>query len=137
MARKKLKVRRKGYWRKAYTRSDGVRVKRTWVPATTFMVADRGKPGRGPKTIKIRSEGALGGPGYAEKSARARHAELRKSVRRDGYARTARRIAAIRGLGKRTMSRKDLQTFEADQKWLRDQYGDPPKKRKRTKRKKR
>lgn len=123
MARKELKVRRKGYWRKAYTRSDGVRVKRTWVPATTFAVKDRGKKGWGPKTIKIRDEGALGGPGYTHKMARQRHAALRRSVKRDGYAATARRIAAVRGLGKRTMSKRDLEIFERDQYWLRRQFG--------------
>ena len=123
MARKKIRVRRKGYWRKAYTRSDGARVKKTWVPPTTFEIKDRGRPGRGPKTIKIKSEGALGGPGYAEKSAVKRHAALRRSVKRDGYARTARRLAAIRGLGKRTMSQHDRQIFERDQRWLKKTFG--------------
>lgn len=45
----RIRVKRKGYWRKAYTRKDGVKVKRSWVPATTFMVKDVGAPGRTPK----------------------------------------------------------------------------------------
>lgn len=123
MAQKKIKVHRKGYWRKGYVRKDGTRVKRTWVPSSTFLVADKGLPGRGPKTIRIRSEGALGGSGYAEKSLEKRHAALRRSVKRSGYARTARRLLAVRNLGVRTMSAHDRRVFEQDQAWLKKTYG--------------
>jgi len=44
----RLRVRRKGYWRKAYTRKDGVKVKRAWVPPTTYEIKDRGEKGRTP-----------------------------------------------------------------------------------------
>ena len=46
----KIKVTRKGYIRKAYVRKDGTKVKSSKVPAYTFMVRDRGKPGRTPKS---------------------------------------------------------------------------------------
>lgn len=46
---RKLRIKKKGYWRKAYTRKDGVKVKRTWVPRTTYMARDMGAPGRTPK----------------------------------------------------------------------------------------
>lgn len=123
MARRKIRVKRKGYWRKGYTRADGTRVKRTWVPPTTFAVADRGRPGRGPKVIRIRKEGALGGSGYAEKSAQARRRILSRSVRNSSYATTARRVAALRGFGKRTMSAHDLRVLKQDQEWLKRKYG--------------
>ncbi len=46
----RIRIERKGYWRKAYTRKDGVKVKRSWVPATSFMVKDVGARGRTPKS---------------------------------------------------------------------------------------
>jgi hypothetical protein len=45
----KLRVRRKAYKRKPYTRKGGVRVEGAKVPATTFSIKDRGKPGRTPE----------------------------------------------------------------------------------------
>jgi hypothetical protein len=45
----KLRVRRKAYKRKPYTQKGGVRVEGTKVPATTFSIKDRGKPGRTPE----------------------------------------------------------------------------------------
>ena len=94
-----------------------------WVKSCTFKIKDRGRKGRGPETIKIKKEGALGGPGYTSKTAGQRHLALRRSVNRDGFATTSRRIAALRGLGKKTMSKKDLQVLERDQRWLTRTYG--------------
>jgi hypothetical protein len=109
--------------RKAYTRKDGTRVK-----ATTYKIEDRGRRGRGPDTIKIRSEGALGGSGYTKKSATERHRLLRASVRESGYATTARRVSALRGLGKRTMTKTELMHLERDQRWLKREFGKSVKK---------
>lgn len=114
----KITVRRKGYTRKAYTRKDGTRVKATRVKGSTFQIEDRGKPGRGPKTIQIKHKGALGGSGYAHKSATTRHRLLAASVRRDGYAETARRLNALRVFGSRTMSAETRRNLAADMKWL-------------------
>lgn len=99
--------------RKGYTRKDGTKVK-----GSTFKIKDRGKPGRSPNKIKLKS-GGLGGEGYAEKAERTRHSLLNKSIKRDGYATTMRRITALRNLGSRTMSKKDLATLKRDQNWLR------------------
>lgn len=49
MARGKLLVRRKGF-----TRKDGTKVK-----GATFLIADRGRPGRGPEIIEVEREGAM------------------------------------------------------------------------------
>jgi len=48
---RKLTIKRKGYWRKGYTRKDGTKVKRTWVPASSYKIRDIGAPGRGKKVI--------------------------------------------------------------------------------------
>ncbi len=48
-----LRVKRKAYKRKAYRRKDGTVVKSSKVGRSTFMVADRGKPGRTPKSKRF------------------------------------------------------------------------------------
>ena len=47
---KKIRVHRKGYHRKGYTRKGGIRVKPAYVPPTSYLVRDRGKAGRTPKS---------------------------------------------------------------------------------------
>ena len=47
-----LKIKRKGYWRGPYNfmrNGKMIHVKKHWVPETTFMITDRGEPGRTPK----------------------------------------------------------------------------------------
>ncbi len=51
-----LKIKRKGYWREAFTYTRNgkvVSVKRAWVPETTYMTEDRGKPGRTPASRRF------------------------------------------------------------------------------------
>lgn len=90
-----ITIHRKGYYRKAYIRADGTKVKRTWVPPSTYKIVDRGSPGktsRGAKGGKyagkkkwITREGKLGGAGYMSKPAATRHALLNRCVREYGY----------------------------------------------------
>ena len=47
--RRKLRVSRKGYRRKAYIRKDGTRVKGSYVKPSTFYVKDVGARGRTPQ----------------------------------------------------------------------------------------
>jgi hypothetical protein len=71
MAKSTITVRRKGYRRKAYTAKRGgkkVRVSAARVKPSTFKIRDRGKPGRGPKVVPPLEEGALGGPGFFDRS---------------------------------------------------------------------
>ncbi len=110
-----LKVKRRGYTRA------GKRVK-----ATTYCAPDRGRPGRGPKTIPTPRKGSLGGPGYTKKTAEARHRELRKHLRDHGYASTVAAIQSRINLGRRTMSARALRVFEADKKWLQRTVGRNP-----------
>lgn len=103
-----MKITRRGYNTKA-----GKRVK----PAT-FCATDRGRPGRGPKTIPTPRKGALGGPGYTIKTTEARHRLLRKHLREHGYASTIAALQSRINLGSRTMTRTALAVFEKDKRWV-------------------
>lgn len=103
-----IKITRRGYNTKA-----GKRVK----PAT-FCATDRGRPGRGPKTIPTPRKGALGGPGYTTKTTEARHRLLRKHLREHGYASTIAALQSRINLGSQTMTRTALAVFEKDKRWV-------------------
>jgi len=47
-----LEVRRRGYYRHPYIRSDGTHVKGAYVPPVTYLTTDRGEPGRTPEKEK-------------------------------------------------------------------------------------
>src|SRR5919197_5659195 len=67
----KLTIRRKGHTRKAFRAKRGgkkVKVAKARVKPSTFKISDRGKPGRGPKIVPPLEEGALGGPGFFDRS---------------------------------------------------------------------
>jgi len=67
----KLTIRRKGHTRKAFTAKRAgkkVKVTKARVKPSTFKIRDRGKPGRGPKVVPPLEEGALGGPGFFNRS---------------------------------------------------------------------
>ena len=81
--------------RKAYRRSDGVRVK-----ATNYLTPDRGKRGRTPESKKLPfrlRRGKLRGWKKNE-SAGTRHRILNKIVRREGYATATRRLTALKNI---------------------------------------
>lgn len=67
----KLIIRRKGHARKAYTAKRGgktIRVGKSQVKPSTFKISDRGKKGRGTKVVPPLEKGALGGPGFLNRS---------------------------------------------------------------------
>lgn len=67
----KLTIRRKGHTRKAFTTKRGgkkIKVAKARVKPSTFRTSDRGKPGRGPRIVPPLKEGALGGPGFFDRS---------------------------------------------------------------------
>src|ERR671939_1536795 len=67
----KLTIRRKGHTRKAFTTKRGgkkVKVAKTRIKPSTFRTRDRGKLGCGPKVVPPLEEGALGGPGFFDRS---------------------------------------------------------------------
>jgi len=95
---------RDGYKRKAYTRSDGVRVRATYVPAS--CVPDKGKPGKTPKSKKVLPKpvkGNLSKYGYSDvknTSAAIRHAALKRAVKDAGYATIVRRVNLVANYNK-------------------------------------
>ena len=67
----KLTIRRKGHARKAYTAKRGgktIRVGKSQVKPSMFKISDRGKKGRGTKVVPPLEKGALGGPGFFNRS---------------------------------------------------------------------
>jgi hypothetical protein len=67
----KLTIRRKEHTRKAFTAKRAgkkAKVAKTRVKPSTFKISDRGKPGRGPRVVPPLEEGALGGPGFFDRS---------------------------------------------------------------------
>jgi hypothetical protein len=71
MAKSNITVRRKGSKRKGYAakrRGKKVKVSAARVKPSTFKIRDRGKAGRGPKVVPPLEKGALGGPGFFDRS---------------------------------------------------------------------
>lgn len=92
---------REGYKRKAYTRSDGTKVKATYVPPA--KITDRGAPGKGPKLIDMKDDRHLHTYGYSfGKSAADRHHALDKASKTQGSTFVIRRLNALRTLHKTT-----------------------------------
>lgn len=123
MARKKLTVNRKGYWRKAHERRTPsgrvVKVKRTFIPKSRFKTMDRGAVGRTPKSEQwFEPKGSLYGWGK-DLSERARHQALNESVRKDGYATTIRRLNALRNV---STDAKTDRVAKADMIYLKKKY---------------
>jgi hypothetical protein len=116
---KTITVKKRGYRRKAYRRKDGTEVKAATVKPTTFKIKDRGKPGRGPKLIKIK--GHLDGY-HVDLSAEERHAVLRKAVKKYGIARVWRRLHAMVIMRKREQPAARA-VFERDRDWVADTFG--------------
>lgn len=103
MPKDTLTVHRKGYWRDAYTRKDGVKVPRTWIPATTYKIKDRGAPGRGPNLIHVKHNQDLIKYGYRfGESEQKRRSAIRKMLKDHKSRWVIWRLNAIRNLQHRT-----------------------------------
>jgi len=88
MGKRKLRVHRKGYYRRPYIRKGGIKVKGTYVPPATYTIEDRGAPGRGKKIITDLKEGRLKKYGYSiDKPAEERRKALAKAVEEYGAER--------------------------------------------------
>jgi len=118
---RQLTVKRKGYWRKEYTRKDGVKVKRTWVPAATFKIPDRGKKGRGKAIIPV-SDGKLTKLGYSTSlPAKKRRSALKKAIKKYGATSVFRMLNAQVILRKR-IQRGAKKRFLADRNWVKSKH---------------
>lgn len=113
-------IRRSAYFRKAYTKSDGTRVKASRVPST--WIIDRGKPGKGPDYIGKLKKGTLTKYGYhLKESATTRHAALDKAVKKYGKLTVFRKVNALAVLQKNT-NPKYASVARSDKSYLRKKF---------------
>lgn len=124
----KLLVRRDGFHRGPYTRSDGTKVAGANVPTTFMIIKDVGAPGRGPKVITIKQKGTLSQYGYSiKKPATERHRALGKAVNRYGAKVVWHKLQAMvnmrekageKGAHPRRGKEKEWSTFRADRNYV-------------------
>jgi hypothetical protein len=102
------------YWRKAYTRSDGTRVRGSWITVETSGRSRSHSPW-------ITRKGKLGGPGYLSKSSTERHRLLSKCVVKYGYRSC---LGSVTVLSRnRTIKAKYESKLKQDREWLKSKYG--------------
>lgn len=115
------KIRRAGYTRKAYRRSDGTRVAEARVPAS--CIKDLGKPGKGKRLFTLK-KGGLSKYGYSLSEIQdVRHSALIKAME-DGVSTGYlwKRLNAIEILNRNT-NPKTAEKIKSDMEWLRSKYG--------------
>jgi hypothetical protein len=116
---KKMTVRRKGYRRKAYTTKRGgkkVRVSAARVKPSTLKIRDRGKAGRGPKVVPPLEEGALGGPGFFDRSEDEREQIVFDRAKEVGERKVIGELRALQVFFKTTDPQKSRRALELSKK---------------------
>lgn len=102
--------------KKAYTRKGGTRIK-----ATSFLIKDRGKKGRG--KVKIPIKGHIGcGYHVKESSAKIRRAALKRALKKYSYLSLKGKVGVLIQLYKRT-NKTYSRRAESDFNWLVKKYG--------------
>jgi hypothetical protein len=115
----KLTIRRKGYTRKAFrAKRDGKKVKvaKARVKPSTFRISDRGKPGRGPKIVPPLEEGALGGPGFFDRSNDEQEQIVFNRAKEMGERKVVGELRALQVFFKTTDSQKSRRALELSKK---------------------
>lgn len=93
----KGKILRDGYYRKAYTRKDGIYVRGAFVQPK--CIKDRGRPGKGKKLYKIRDVGMLSNMGYSlKKLASDRRKALMRAIKKYGYLDVIQHLNGVRNV---------------------------------------
>jgi hypothetical protein len=116
---KSMSVRRKGYRRKAYTAKRGgrkVKVAKSRVKPLTFKISDRGKPGRGPKVVPPLKEGALGGPGFFNRSEDEQEQIVFNRAKKMGERKVIGELRALQVFFKTTDPQKSRRALELSKK---------------------
>ncbi len=116
---KKITVRRKGYKRKAYTAKRGgkkVRVSAAQIKPSTFKIHDRGKAGRGPKVVPPLEKGALGGPGFFDRSEDEQEQIIFDRAREVGERKVVGELRALQVFLKKTDPQKSRRALELSKK---------------------
>ena len=102
--------------RNAYTRKNGVHVKRA-------CVKDMGNPGKGEPLIGKLREGELSSVGYFMDSSKlSRHRALNKATRKYGALSVYRKLNALAVLTKNT-SPKTAKKAKSDRNWIGEHHG--------------
>lgn len=114
-------IRRKGYSRRPYTRRSGISVRGSRVGSQ--YIKDVGAPGKwraqhyGAPGIGPLKQGELKNVGYSvDRSARARHAAVKRAVKKYGRNSTIRKLNAVAVYTRRTSPVKSKK-FKADMKF--------------------
>jgi hypothetical protein len=105
----RLIVHRKGYSRKSFTARRGgkkVNVAASKVKPSTFKISDRGKPGRGPKVVPPLAKGALGGPGFFNRSNEEQKKIVFKRAKKLGEKKVVGELRALQVFFKTTQPQK-------------------------------
>jgi hypothetical protein len=116
---KKITVRRKGYRRGAYTAKRGgkkIKVTKARVKPSTFKISDRGKPGRGPKVVPPLEEGALGGPGFFNRSNEEQEQIVFNRAKEMGERKVVGELRALQVFFKTTDPQKSRRALELSKK---------------------
>jgi hypothetical protein len=117
----KLTISRKGHTRKAFTAKRGggkkvVKVTKARVKPSTFKISDRGKPGRGPKVVPPLEEGALGGPGFFNRSEDEQEQIVFERAKEVGEKKVVGELRALQVFFKTTDPQKSKRALELSKK---------------------
>jgi hypothetical protein len=115
----KLTIRRKGHTRKAFTTKRGgkkVKVAKARVKPSTLKISDRGKPGRGPKVVPPLKEGALGGPGFFDRSNDEQEQIVFNRAKEVGERKVVGELRALQVFFKTTDPQKSSRALELSKK---------------------
>ena len=116
MSRKKITVRVKPH------KSHSKKGKVEHVKGYSYKRKDLGRPGKGPKKIKIKHPKDLKKVGYdPDHKASSRRRALAKAVKKYGYAATVRKLNAVRNLTHRS-DPKHSRIYSSDIKFLQEKY---------------
>jgi hypothetical protein len=120
---KTTEICRNGYYRKAYTRSDGSKVRSTYVRPVCIS-SPKKSPRKGSRDkgfIGALSDGRLRQFGYSSaKSDISRHRALNAAVNEYGWLSVFRKLNAVMILNKGRRWLYDI--FEKDRDWIRNKY---------------
>ena len=113
-------IKKSSYKRKSYTRKDGTKVKSASIGAA--CIEDKGKPGKGPKTLPaISKDIELRKFGYSlKKPAQARQASLKRASKKTSTLEVERRVNLIRNYSK--SEPKNYARLSADVEFMKKEY---------------
>jgi len=111
---KKNEILIKGHYKKAYTKKDGTKVKKTYVKP--YCKKDIGNKGKGPYTLpEIKDEDVLGQFGYSLKcSFEKRKKSIIKAIKKYDSLRILRRLVLIRNYSKSYKKNYDKYTKDIE-----------------------